>query len=871
MRKKILSYVLGAAVIAFVAMGSSFARDINEASSVGMSAGSNGVLVQNAGVVIDFNSLPDNVGRISQTFNYVNGVLVATKDGDRNINIFSDGKLRASFGYNSGTYSLTNVNLTNADWSKIDSMKGSTDGEKLKNYLLSLGFTEAQLTANNDNNKATEASAINSIWQYLISVSSTSAYKKAARNEFALLNFIKSNKSKIGYTDEEYKKFSSYLTENVKSSLAKDNFVAIPKIIDSKLSPVGGVKPIDAKLGPITVQPIAKDDGKKSLADVLKDKLSSTKKELAAIDKKWDGKDVAWLATAAAHLKKGQNYSISINVTAALGATMTTIINGQADKTYSAQTNAKTGGATVIEEYVYHHGFLSKIETLQYQYVTKDGKLYDANEKGQGKGTANLTASKSVTYMDQYGRASKTVNADGSTASTYKYSSNGSLSSVKDKDGNTSYYVNGRVSFVNNASGYTTTEYSYNANGTLNGVKSKYDSSGKTTNVGKDKTTTTQTTAYSYGKAVATSDKDVSFDKIREVYGQITAAKTQEEITDLMKSINMKNISLYAEHASNTALMNTIFGKTDADVTKAKNYFANMTNGYSSIASVDIDLTTQKTTSSKTTVQYLNKNGKPVKSLNLKKDGMHTGKKVTTTVETETTTETMSFKITVMDRGGAAFTMEGNKCVLSKEESSKTKTDKKDVKYSDPAVIGTAESFTDADGNEISAEDAAAKIAAGEAVYVKVDPKSVNMLDGSGFNDVSAKEGEEIFVKIEDEDMFKAFSNAVGTGEQVMVMGLVTSDIDGKLTMDVYNTANGKDVGFAMDSTNDKGYAVGNVDAVKAEVEKLAGQEGSWVDKNTKINQAVFAGQGFATDAGYIKDWKDGWQQAWRLLAGNTK
>ncbi|MDR2645193.1 MAG: hypothetical protein LBB44_04345 [Endomicrobium sp.] len=193
--------------------------------------------------------------------------------------------------------------------------------------------------------------------------------------------------------------------------------------------------------------------------------------------------------------------------------------------------------------------------------------------------------------------------------------------------------------------------------------------------------------------------------------------------------------------------------------------------------------------------------------------------------------------------------------------------------YYDPAVVGQAQAFVDADGNILNEDAARQMIANGQQVYIQLNPQSINMFDGAGFKDiVNPKDGEQIFVAVEDMAMFDTFKGAVGTGAQVMVVGVVTNDIDGKMTMQVYNTTNGAGVGFGLDSTGNKGYAIGNqVGGMIDEIDRLSKEEGSWVYKNTKTNQGIFQAAGAVDSSGYLKDWKDGWAALARLAGGGNR
>jgi hypothetical protein len=183
----------------------------------------------------------------------------------------------------------------------------------------------------------------------------------------------------------------------------------------------------------------------------------------------------------------------------------------------------------------------------------------------------------------------------------------------------------------------------------------------------------------------------------------------------------------------------------------------------------------------------------------------------------------------------------------------------------DPAVVvvGSAQAFVDADGNVLTENQARYMVLTGKPVYLKLRPDSVNMFDGAGFrNLVNPQEGEQIYVAVTDITMFMDSMKAINAGTQVMVTGLVTNDIDGKMTMQVYNAAtNGADVGFRLNSFfAGRGYSATAYDINRAldEIDKLSKQEGSWVYKNMQTNQGIFQASG-AFKGGYLQDWKDGW------------
>ncbi|MDR3112057.1 MAG: hypothetical protein LBU55_02665 [Elusimicrobiota bacterium] len=227
-----------------------------------------------------------------------------------------------------------------------------------------------------------------------------------------------------------------------------------------------------------------------------------------------------------------------------------------------------------------------------------------------------------------------------------------------------------------------------------------------------------------------------------------------------------------------------------------------------------------------------------------------------------------AFSATVYDSGGQAMTVNGK----SGNIPTKTKVETEEQRYNlwtDPAVIGQAQCFTDAQGNEIDITTAQEMIAAGQEIYIKMSPKSINMFDGSGFKDVlDPKEGEEIFVKVDGTEMFDALKNIVGKGEDMLVAGVVTNSIEGKMTMEVYNlNTNAANMGFNLSSTGNKGYAAGDIlNKMKNEIDLLASIESSWVSRTTALNKFLFSQTGVSDINGYLKDWKLGWKILLDLL-----
>lgn len=165
--KKILSCVLALAFTASIAT-TSFARDINETSNLGMK-GSNGQIISGAVAQVQPASALDgeangSINRISAVFNYVGGIMVSYQDANRGFTVFDAGQPRASFVYNelSGSYSLASLNFNGQDFAKIDAMDGKDGAEKMKNYLISIGISPNMLkseTFDPDNSSTTGTGA----------------------------------------------------------------------------------------------------------------------------------------------------------------------------------------------------------------------------------------------------------------------------------------------------------------------------------------------------------------------------------------------------------------------------------------------------------------------------------------------------------------------------------------------------------------------------------------------------------------------------------------------------------------------------------------------------------------------------------------
>ncbi|MDR3125013.1 MAG: hypothetical protein LBU10_03980 [Endomicrobium sp.] len=376
-------------------------------------------------------------------------------------------------------------------------------------------------------------------------------------------------------------------------------------------------------------------------------------------------------------------------------------------------------------------------------------------------------------------------------------------------------------------------------------------------------------------------------DIFREEYERAKARDPKTTIKDVIKTLSdeeEKNESLDSSEKVWQALY-TIYSA----IVEGKVNFT-ITTTVQTEERPDLDTNVETTTSTTITTSTTTVSGRETQYDNVEHDeesGKGKIEKETTTTTTTTTTydrvsvtsvlfeiNVPIYKINAQGEKELDYTAKSNTSYATGttvEHKTDTKIDTStNTTYYDPAVIGKAQSFTDADGNVIDEQTAQDKIATGEPVYIKLAPDSINMFDGAGFKDITTpQKGEEIFVKVEDQDMFDAFKGAIGTDAQVMVTGVVTNDIDGKICLEVYNTQNGAGIGFSLSSTDDNGYAIGDkLNAMKEEIEALSQQEGSWVSKNTQTNQKIFQQAGITNSQGYLDDWKTGWNELAKLVGG---
>lgn len=537
--------------------------------------------------------------------------------------------------------------------------------------------------------------------------------------------------------------------------------------------------------------------------------------------------DVAWLSRAAEQLQKGINYSIGIDLTTTYGASMTWSVNGKAQETFGYD-------GTVLAEYNYNAaGFLESI--TQTTYSLKDGEVVDNSNDVQFEKTTTTV------YMDAYGRQSYATDTDKNTVATYSYSANGSIvSSYSKEDEGTTYYSNGKASYVMNDAGMKTTQYDYNENGTLDGVTSyNYDAD-------TSALTGTTATAYQWGRAVGTVDLSsgsFTYSQIRAAISELKSNPTgvlsklesdaQNSTTSIYSCI--KSICLYESDLSNNALL-SFLGISSATATKMKT----MSNGYSSVGTADFSF--GKEGSGSTTSNIYAPNGTTI-------NGTFYEHGDTVTISEGEQGINVTVNVTVNDKGGASYKLEGTKKYVLKEAEDKV------IGNIDPAVEGTlftSENATEAEikamaeslGIDVNDAEAMANLKKGfytdsstGKMYAVVSAESVNIMDGNGFQ---GAEGETILIEVDE----KTKASIIASGDtNVMFMGDVRTDINGYMTM-------------AMNTNYSGGFASG---AEIADLQKaIENEDLSWVKENTATNTAIFNNDGLLVE----------WQSGWNMLTG---
>ncbi|MDR1696070.1 MAG: hypothetical protein LBR69_05530 [Endomicrobium sp.] len=831
MKKRIWSYVL-AAVLAISLAGATFAAPVQtENEAGGPAAVSKAGTITNSmevGSSIGSEDINKAMGRISQVFNYIAGILVNVIDGDRNVTIFDAGEVRATMGYNSnGTFTLTSLNFFGRDQHAIDKAGG------FEKFLSAFGVPAQQLQA------------------------------------------------VLGNFNEQ---------------------------------------------GQMVTKPTEETDAPKYGV-------------------------VGWMNKAAETLKKGVNHSISIDLTAAGGASLTVKENGNALFSYSGTPNIPGNVATpghdglfVTAEYKYdNHGFLKEVvqtvfEVDVLQSLTEDQKKtmtelgiseneyekmvkakenwlaanpskkaedYDKTAAGQelqkitslsqGKGDTVYKQGTRTTYYKE-GKARYVTDGNGTKLSETTYSKLGNINSSKDLEtNNVTYFVGGQAAYVVNHTGSRIQEYVRHSNGTMDGVKTYSDSG------------VAQITAYSYGKALATADvtsdgkPNSTFDSLRTAWKDIVTNNSVSSIEGLIEANSITNIQYYAEHMSNTAFM-TVMGMNADDVVaqeKTKIRLENElnaiiggeqkslsaeeesllrkqtamawtamlnNNGFSAVGSARFTLNesthevggeggdvwswSHSQSSGSGTEQEFRDSYTNSRRISVATDedfnssGVRRTATVTSAASARVYSKTLGVNTTVMSMGQSLFTLN---CV---RDLGSTVTDTtppaREVDYTyDPVIEGELKGFVGENGEPLLNEqgepmteaEIADYIENGGIVYASVNAEWANVMDG-GAGEVM---GEEMLVQITDVAAYKQLAGSVN--KTVMLMGDVTTDVDGKKTM-VMNTTYGGGVLTDTGAISEMKDLIIRIGKGEATEEEISNPNNKWIKDNIDSNVEFFKEQG---------------------------
>lgn len=283
--------------------------------------------------------------------------------------------------------------------------------------------------------------------------------------------------------------------------------------------------------------------------------------------------EVAWLDKAEKHLSFGINYSLTIDFTAAGGASVTLAVNGKQTQTIGYE-------GFVLQDFMYNlAGTLEKIEQLVDEYDTDRNEKYLKDHPNDTGKITFYKEGRNTIHMDETGRQSFVTDTYGNKIISYSYSSTGSMFSSHDyKTNNTTFYDQGRASFVKNDKGFTIQKSFYHENGSLDGIK--------TYNYDEDKHETVETgiQAYRYGKLIGSaklpitkgSGQPQTFDELRKAIDDAKmdperAYKAMQEGANKALA-NVKNYGKYVWNSSGwqDAAGRSIVAKgTEEDAAKA--------------------------------------------------------------------------------------------------------------------------------------------------------------------------------------------------------------------------------------------------------------------------------------------------------------
>lgn len=271
---------------------------------------------------------------------------------------------------------------------------------------------------------------------------------------------------------------------------------------------------------------------------------------------------VEWISDALDWLEGGINHSISIDLTATGGPSVTFSENDKPQEEYARD------GELITEWHYNTDGTLDYVDSLEITALTQ--KQYDELDDDEKEGftqEGDLWIKK-VARRTIYegGKADKVYELDemGGTyteddlVQEYYYADNGSLIKIYDKKKDeTTYYSGGKAQYTLNSEESVVREWNYHENGSLDTVTSMNDQGEWTT------------TAYENGRALITVEgQDVSGDSMRATYDAILAGTYDLD----ENSAGVISINLYIDQLAGlsetelTELLESVLDETATEV-----------------------------------------------------------------------------------------------------------------------------------------------------------------------------------------------------------------------------------------------------------------------------------------------------------------
>lgn len=879
MKKKILSYVLAVALTMSSFAGASFAVNIaEEAAKVGSGVGAGGALTPNKGVKFVPNAETQAetdkiVGLITQVFNYAFGILTTTVNANRGITVYDEGRQRATYGYNpgNGSYTLTSFNLFggNKDLGKINAAGG------IENFLKKMGASDAMLT--------TEKQSFTVGDDGSVSTSETPETMDEYQSEPVawLGTLVETLKKGVNHSVS-----INFMGQGGATLTVAEN--GKPQFV---LGPQSG-----ADGNPVMLSTFIYNEGgflvaRSDLAYELKDGPNQVTS---------DQKTGNSYTHAEMNDLAGQN-DANLEFVATHHLTYYDPYGRESYKTNSAGDILSRNSYSSNGALNYSHDLTTGNRT----YYENGRESFVVNDKGYTTAKFNYhqngTMDTMVSY--NYGVATHTTVYDfGKQLGTI---SNDNENGHSANDIRAAYYKMMRSDNVKEMGqiykdfNFVSVEfYAEFLNNQALLTFFGFDPVAKAKEMEEEETKALQEQRDAKNTISSLRITDAERKLIEDYNKEGLTDEEKEQAEAALKANsrawNYAKAQGQASDAADRANRNSKANRDAAvrDINKALYRMKNCNNGYASVASIAgaINNSTEEVV------------GETVDAgiTTARVDG---GTNTTSKQKTRVTTvekEVLSFSITVKDRGQNAFAMEGAKHTLSEKrtdrwDESETTTFQADPpRNTDPALVftvgedpyvvtkpnGEVANFTkkDENGKDIALEGDELREAikaymsdpanAGANFYVKVSVDDIYMMDGTG-NFLDA-DGEEMYIKVP-----VGMMDDFAAGDELMAMGdarietMINSDgiAENKYVLEYRSDYTiTTDDGVTHSGLVRGRDAINNAKDVFAGTNIGSGSMGDKLNQNVLDNQILFGRNGLL---GFINDWKEGGQEAWKLLAGN--